>query len=105
MDKKLENIKKLKEEYKSIIKKLLFLNNVKEITFVSGDFARVFIKAEVSKDSIKVFPKGLCETTFSDFLFDYTIDYAQLIYQIEDAIFFAQRGYDGSNKIKIKFYE
>jgi len=106
MDKNLENEKKLKEEYKSIIKKLLFLNNVKEITFVSGDFAKVFHKAEISRKSIKVFPKVRYETTSSDFLFDFTIDYALLIYQIEDALFYAQRGYsDGSNKIKIKFYE
>ena len=101
----LKNEKKIKEEYKSLIKELLFLNNVKEITFVSGNFARVFIKAEVSKDSIKVFPRGIYNITFDNFFFDFTIDYAHLIYQIEDAIFYAQRGCDGSNKIKITFHE
>jgi len=78
--------------YRQLIKQVLVENNVETIVRITDVDTKFFDRVHIDADgNLEVYDYGI-EKPWSDFLFDYTLDYAHLLSYIEDEIFIQTRG-------------
>jgi len=95
------NFHKLSDEYEKLIRKFFKVNNIKEVVCTDKK-EHFFDRIEVKKNgTITVYAHGLTKTTWKKLYFDFTVDYAVCLANMEHDLFLQQR--QGKHE-KFNFY-
>lgn len=93
----------LSKMYNELIKKVLIAHDIKCVKFISGDFAKHYSKVEITENGdMKVYVIGLTRP-FDRFCCDFTLDFANILAEIENDLFFAQRQGKPKDGYKVEF--
>ena len=93
----------LSKMYNELIKKVLIAHGIKCVKFIGGDFAKHYSKVEITENGdMKVYVLGLTRP-FDTFGCDFTLDFANLLAEIENDLFFAQRNGKPKDGYKVEF--
>lgn len=102
----------MKQIYQETLRKILVGHNIRRIDFTEGkDFGSHFRYIEVTQPC-KEYPQGHLDvalagtavTILNNAYFDFTLDYAALIYHIEQDVFRQQHKATPIHGLKITFY-
>ena len=101
----------MKQIYQETLRKILIAHNIRRIDFTEGkDFGSHFRYIEVTQPC-KEYPQGNLQvalvglhTPLNNAYFDFTVDYAALIYHIEQDVFRQQHKATPIHGLKITFY-
>ena len=81
----------LRLSYNRLILKVLVENHVEQITFKrNNSFSKHYSRICILDGKLEVYSRGF-DVKFDKFHFDFSIDYATLLYQIEFDLFLATR--------------
>jgi hypothetical protein len=92
----------LSKMYNELIKKVLIAHGIKCVKFISGDFAKHYEKVEIVDGNMRVYLLGL-KQPFDRFGCDFTLDFANILAEIENDLFFAQRNGKPKGGYKVEF--
>jgi hypothetical protein len=93
---------KIAECYKETLKAFLTENHIKRVDFIKGNFSKRYTHLIVNNNDIYLYVKGL-RCPVNNFLFDFTLDYAYLLAQLEDDLFYVERNSMPQNGFNVKF--
>ena len=94
----------LAQHYRQLIKEVLVSHKVKAMRFIGGDFAKKYSDALVYENGdMLIYYHGTRISPVRNFFFDFTLDFAVLLAEIETDLFRAKRG--KTKHIEFDFYE